>query len=213
MVTISDYGSLPEAGGRFVSRSRRAATVRFIVSASAILGTLAVVTIMGQRNNQGPVILGSSDAAKYLESGRPLDSNADPAALKNIWYSPDQAWQDIDTVLPTNGGAWEDQSDPSVGYAFKGRGSVTASNGWTGYYDTTLHDGEDTEILPDETVNDAMGWDPALAGTNVFWGNRGGKNAADPAAWHNGEPLSIADFSDSDYVPYGFVLQSYEKVV
>ena len=53
MVTISDYGSLPEAAGRVVSRSRRAATVRFIVSASAILGTLAVVTIMGQRNNQG----------------------------------------------------------------------------------------------------------------------------------------------------------------
>eukprot|EP00960_Hanusia_phi_P071375 767537-Hanusia_phi.AAC.4 len=135
-------------------------------------------------------------------------------------------------ILPTNGGAWQDQGDPSgtgnfpssalhqesirpyvctVGYAFKGRGSVTAANGWTGYYDTTLHDGADTEVLPDETVNDAMGWDAALSGTNTFWGNRGGKNSRDPAAWHKGEPLTIAEFSDSDYVPYGFVCCSCAK--
>lgn len=94
----------------------------------------------------------------------------------------------------------------AVGYAFTNQGSVTADDGWTGYYDTTLHDGTDREVLPDETVNDANGWDPALAGANALWGNRGGQNVNDPAPWSNGEPMSVQQFSDSDYVPYGYTL-------
>jgi len=94
----------------------------------------------------------------------------------------------------------------AVGYAFQNAGSVTAENGWTGYYDTTLHDGTDREVFPDETVNGINGWDSDLAGANALWGNRGGQNVDDPASWSNGEPLTVQQFSDSDYVPYGYTL-------
>jgi hypothetical protein len=33
--------------------------------------------------------------------------------VKNVWLSTSQAWDGIDTVLPTEGGAWDDQNDPS----------------------------------------------------------------------------------------------------
>ncbi len=32
-----------------------------------------------------------------------------------------------------------------------------------------------------DDVNAAMGYDPSLSGTNVFWGNRGGNNVEEPA--------------------------------
>jgi hypothetical protein len=35
----------------------------------------------------------------------------------------------------------------AVGYEWQNQGSVTADDGWTGYYDTTLHDGSDREVL------------------------------------------------------------------
>ena len=78
------------------------------------------------------------------------------------------------------------------------------ADGWTGYYDTTLHDGTDRAVLPDENVNAALGWDPALSGGNALWGSRGGQNVEDPAPWSNNEPLTVQEFSDSDYVPYGY---------
>ena len=88
------------------------------------------------------------------------------------------------------------------------------------------------QVLPDETVNSAMEYDPVLAGTNSFWGegvcgsregaelltgDRGGQNVKDPAPWSNNEvqlpavvdspadswqPMTIAEYTDGDYVPY-----------
>lgn len=95
----------------------------------------------------------------------------------------------------------------AVGYVFQGQGSVTADDGWTGYYDTTLHDGTDREVLPMDNFNDALGWDPALAGGNALWGDRGGQNVDDPAPWRGvHEPLTVQQFTDSDWVPYGYTL-------
>lgn len=133
--------------------------------------------------------------------------------LKNIWFDDEEAWEGINDILPTEGGAWEDQSEPAVGYVFKGQGSVTSDDGWTGYYDTTLHDGTDREVMPMETVNAANGWDPALSGANALWsddvaddGIGGGISVDDPKTWSNGQPMSVQQFSDSDYVPYGYTL-------
>jgi hypothetical protein len=101
----------------------------------------------------------------------------------------------------------------AVGYAFTGEGSVTADNGWTGYYDTTLKDGTDREVLPMSTVNAANGWDDTLAGANALWSNDiaddgvgGGINVDTPKAWSYNTPLTVQQFSDSDYVPYGYTL-------
>ena len=100
-----------------------------------------------------------------------------------------------------------------MGYVFTNQGSVTADNGWTGYYDTTLHDGTDREVLPMDTVNDALGWDSTLSGGNALWSDaigegsiEGGANVDEPRGWSNGEPMSVQAFSDSDYVPYGYTL-------
>jgi hypothetical protein len=101
----------------------------------------------------------------------------------------------------------------AVGYAFQGQGSVTSDDGWTGYYDTSLHDGTDREVLPMDTVNAANGWDPALSGANALWSNDiaedgigGGINVDDPKTWSYNEPLTVQQFTDSDYVPYGYTL-------
>ena len=75
----------------------------------------------------GPSVLGSSFAAD-IGSGLPYDTTNAPEGVKNIWYSPEQAWEGIDEVflllpllptdgrlqvLPTEAQAWEDQSDPA----------------------------------------------------------------------------------------------------
>lgn len=54
-----------------------------------------------------------------------------------------------------------------MGYKFKNPGSVTSDLGWTGYYDTTLRNGQ--EVLPGPYVNDAMGYDPTVSGHLVIF--------------------------------------------
>jgi hypothetical protein len=46
--------------------------------------------------------------------------------------------------------------------------------------------GTEMEVIPDN-VNDAMGYDATLSGTNQFWGSRGGQSSEDPAPWSNNE--------------------------
>jgi len=205
MVQVVDYGTVPAARPQVLT-AKRTGFVRFAAVATLALGALAAVVVVGQTR---PVELGmapinEAETGGYAVGDMGSTNNVD--TLKNIWFDDTEAWEGIDEVLPTEGGAWEDQNEPDVGYAFTNQGSVTADDGWTGYYDTTLHDGTDREVLPDETVNDANGWDPALAGANALWGNRGGQNVNDPAPWSNGEPMSVQQFSDSDYVPYGYTL-------
>ncbi|EKX42047.1 hypothetical protein GUITHDRAFT_153654 [Guillardia theta CCMP2712] len=205
MVMVVEYGSLPRRKDSPSGKSMSLrATATFIASATLVLGSIAVIAVIGQQR-AGPSVLGSSFAAD-IGSGLPYDTTNAPEGVKNIWYSPEQAWEGIDEVLPTEAQAWEDQSDPAVGYAFKNPGSVTSENGWAGYYDTVLHDGEETEVLPDETVNSAMEYDPVLAGTNSFWGDRGGQNVKDPAPWSNNEPMTIAEYTNGDYVPYSYAV-------
>lgn len=53
---------------------------------------------------------------------------------------------------------------PSVGYAFKNAGSVTAKNGWAGYYDTQLTTGEPVLGSSDgDAVNNVMSYDPTVS--------------------------------------------------
>jgi hypothetical protein len=33
--------------------------------------------------------------------------------VKGVWLNTKEAWDGIDTVLPTAGGPWDDQNDPS----------------------------------------------------------------------------------------------------
>jgi len=211
---VVDYGSVPAAASRpLASKARRAGFIRFAAVATLALGALAAVIVVGQTR---PVELGmapinEAGTGGYVVGDMGSTNNVD--TLKNIWFDENEAWEGIDEILPTEGGAWEDQNEPDVGYAFQGQGSVTADDGWTGYYDTTLHDGTDREVLPMETVNAANGWDPALAGANALWSNDiaedgigGGISVDDPKGWSNGQPMSVQEFSDSDYVPYGYTL-------
>ena len=199
MVHVPSYGALP--AGSKARTPRRADFVRFAAVATLALGALTAVIVAGQTAR--PVVLGSAAITSGYAVGEDGSTN-NAETLKNIWFDTDQAWDGIDEVLPTAAGAWEDPTEPDVGYAFTGQGSVTGADGWTGYYDTTLHDGTDRAVLPDENVNAALGWDPALSGGNALWGSRGGQNVEDPAPWSNNEPLTVQEFSDSDYVPYGY---------
>jgi len=176
MVKVVDYGSL-EAGSRPLAAStRRAAVLSSIVGvASVALVTLAVVFYAAGAPQKTELYMGSGNPTMMTEE-----------MTEGIWATPDEAWEGIDEVLPTEAEAWEDQSEPAVGYVWKNPGSVTAENGWAGYYDTNLHDETFSPVLP-EYVNDAMGYDPTLSGTNVFWGDRGGQSAEDPAPWHKQE--------------------------
>jgi hypothetical protein len=207
MVQVVGYGAVPAASARQLSPiARRSGFIRFAAAATLAVGALAAVIVIGQNR---PVELGMA-AINEEGYGGPvgdMGSTNNVDTLKNIWFDDTEAWEGIDEILPTEGGAWEDQNEPDVGYAFKGQGSVTSDDGWTGYYDTTLHDGTDREVLPMDNFNDALGWDPALAGGNALWGDRGGQNVDNPAPWRGvHEPLTVQQFSDSDWVPYGYTL-------
>mmetsp|Transcript_51366 Transcript_51366/g.121743 ORF Transcript_51366/g.121743 Transcript_51366/m.121743 type:complete len:200 (+) Transcript_51366:1-600(+) len=180
---VAVYGSC-QGEVPVVARESRNKAARALTAVSILaLCTVAVVVL-------------SSSAVQRTE----LYDPANVHNVQGIWHSPDEAWQGIDTVLPTQATAWEDPSAASVGYEFKGPGSVTSPFGHTGYYDTALHngryeeDGSEQEVLPD-TVNGAMGYDSTLSGTNTFWGSRGGDNVDEPAAWSNQEPMTVEEMS------------------
>jgi hypothetical protein len=199
MVHIVEYGSLPEPRSLPAS-ARRQAYGRFLAVAAAALATVAVVASV----HSSGATRTSLEMREYATDPNPADLNDDQ--VKGIWANTDQAWDGIDTVLPTSGGAWESQDDPTVGYAFHNPGSTTAENGWAGYYDTALTNGEPViGSSQGDDVNAAMGYDPTLAGTNSFWGDRGGQNAEDPAVWGHNAPLTVNQMSDGDYVPDSWV--------
>jgi len=211
-VQVVGYGSVP-AARPLTSTARRSGAVRFAAVATLALGALAAVIVVGQNR---PVELGQAAINEAMTGGYAvgdMGSTNNVDTLKNIWFDDTEAWEGIDEILPTAAGAWEDPNEPDVGYAFQGQGSVTSDDGWTGYYDTSLHDGTDREVLPMDTVNAANGWDPALSGANALWSNDiaedgigGGINVDDPKTWSYNEPLTVQQFTDSDYVPYGYTL-------
>ena len=56
-------------------------------------------------------------------------------------------------------------------------------------------------------------FDRLTIGANALWsddvaddGIGGGISVDDPKTWSNGQPMSVQQFSDSDYVPYGYTL-------
>lgn len=202
MVHVVEYGSLPQPRPLPAS-TRRQAYGRFLAVAAAALATVVVVGYVNSSGATRTALI--EDAREYATDPNPAHLSDDQ--VKGIWANTNQAWNGIDEVLPTTGGAWESQDDPTVGYVFKNPGSVTAQNGWAGYYDTALTSNGEPVLgsSAGDDVNAAMGYDPTLSGTNSFWGDRGGQNSEEPAVWHHPAPLTVNEMSDGDYVPDSWV--------
>jgi len=110
MVQVVDYGTVPAARPQLTAK--RVGFIRFAAVATLALGALAAVIVVGQVR---PVELGmapinEAGTGGYAVGDMGSTNNVD--TLKNIWYDDTEAWEGIDEVLPTAGGAWEDQNEP-----------------------------------------------------------------------------------------------------
>ena len=94
---VAVYGTLPREAPIVASATRSKAARAVTAVAILALCTVAVVVV-------------SSSAAAQRTELYPYEKSALHDNVDGIWSSPDEAWEGIDTVLPTAATAWQDPS-------------------------------------------------------------------------------------------------------
>jgi len=113
---VAVYGTLPHGEVPIVASAMRSKAARAVT----VVAVLALCTV-------AVVVMSSSGTAQRTEL---YDyETKDVNSVEGIWSSPDEAWEGIDTVLPTAATAWEDPSS-AAGWNPPPPGQLAAAARW-----------------------------------------------------------------------------------